>query len=273
MSHPFLASTCGQAARPTSLPCPRRAREHAGQGRCNARGKRHGARRGRIWHGGDGGGRDQGPDGRFGAWTGRAVGSWMSPARTAAGAKTTGPSWPTPPAPAIRSPSLTPPLPLHLHSPPLFPSHLVAVLGVSPLTSRLSPLKPHSLLWASHAERGERGAAEGCLRREASRPGTASASLLLLRTRSMYTWRRGRRGGGEAKRGTSVRTRVALFLAFDMAFSSSCCSRDPALPFPGSPLLTARRHADAGCMCQDEARGACDVAASSHEASSTVRRC
>ena len=167
MSHPFLASTCGQAARPTSLPCPRRAREHAGQGRCNARGKRHGARRGRIWHGGDGGGRDQGPDGRFGAWTGRAVGSWMSPARTAAGAKTTGPSWPTPPAPAIRSPSLTPPLPLHLHSPPLFPSHLVAVLGVSPLTSRLSPLKPHSLLWASHAERGERGAAEGCLRREA----------------------------------------------------------------------------------------------------------
>ena len=53
-----------------------------------------------------------------------------------------------------------------------------------------------------------------------------------------------------------MRTRVALFLAFDMAFSSSCCSRDPALPFPGSPLLTARRHAVAGCRCQDLAGGA-----------------
>ena len=42
---------------------------------------------------------------------------------------------------------------------------------------------------------------------------------------------------------TSVRTSVALFLAFAMAFASSCCSRAPALPLPGSPPpVPATRH-------------------------------
>jgi hypothetical protein len=48
-------------------------------------------------------------------------------------------------------------LPLHLHFPPLFPSHLVSFLGILPFTSHPSPLTPHPPLWASHKGAGRAG--------------------------------------------------------------------------------------------------------------------
>ena len=252
---PTTAITCHAYATP--IPCLHRARARAARrhrvaGHTSRESMRrragamreasatpHVRRRGRIRRGGDGGRRYEGPGGQFDASTARAVGSLMSRARTAAGAKTTGPFSPTPPAPAMRFPSLTPPFPAQLSLTPR-----LSFLGVLPFTSLPSNLTP--LCGLATKERAERGAAEGCLKPRAfwpltaflphlsrliclaspttqavakggaksgteggaksgtersrahccSRPGTGSASLLLRRTRCMYTWRRGRPGGG-----------------------------------------------------------------------------
>ena len=160
------ASTCGQAAPGSRTHVePESMRRRAGAMH-EASETPHVRRRGRIRHGGDEEGRDEGPGGRFDASTARAVGSLMSRARTAAGAKTTGPFSPTPPAPAMRFPSLTPPFPAQLSLTPR-----LSFLGVLPFTSLPSNLTP--LCGLATKERAERGAAEGCLKPRAFWPLTA----------------------------------------------------------------------------------------------------
>ena len=122
------ASTCGQEApRSRAHVEPESMQRRPGATR-EASATPHVRRRRRVRHRGDGGWRDGKPGERFGAWTGPAVGSLMSRARTAAGAKTTGPFLPIPPAPAMRFPSLTPPFPSSV------PHTWVSFLGVLPLT-------------------------------------------------------------------------------------------------------------------------------------------